>query len=885
MLLITADHGNAEQMWTEKNGKRSTHVAHALNPVHFIIKDFSGANTWDLLPAEIRDCAMWQPASAPCWNAKLHRITTSLSSPLRNDRIDNPNPKGYPSLIYSIPEGYMRFKQLSAASSMILTIFLNTPMVLSQSLCSDPSYIYCNDFESGVGPCNSFGIAKSCGLRCQGAGKDSSCAYSELIHENEALPPYPAIRFPSQNKTLFVRYELKNPSNFFIGRGSHGYYLYDSTNRNNGSVVIDPQSEGRLLHYLEWDDYTTTLLRGSGYQRMSTSFQGFEPRQRGQWHSYQLMVVPSNKDPNIGRLKLWIDGELAVYTKTDTIPQYDTFWISNYWHSLIYIAQDNPCCGNLHESHTAPLHPPFELLLDNVVVAPEYIEKGNDAFKIERTKFWNFTTPGAFKVNFDTTLQAKGKIEWGETSSYGRVTEEASSGYFHTMEVSGLAPRKTYYFRITAADKNNRTTSWSSTFQTPADNLVPDFNLPDWKGEVYQNLNSTGAPVFIQNFKSLSYISWAGQDSDDLVRTDQHMSVRYTRSIPLAAGTYSFKVGAYDGIQVAIDGVSKVNLTSRTNGHNARHDFNQALSAGMHSIMVNHIIYRYNDWENTSQKHLSFAVEPQDMTAPKILSHGIYSSEFYLSTAPYFTARCDEDCTVAIDYGLTTAYGQQITAGGNTSPIPSVRFPELPLGAVYHYRLTVSDAMGNRRTIPEDYTFRVGDSIPPRQIVNLQLSRINPSTLRLTFRAPGEDGKMGTASSYDLRTLNFPLNLQNWEQAAKVALPAPKAGGTTETLDLSGFPAGQTYYFALRALDNAGQPGLISNVVSDPASPEVLDLDGDGYGAGSALGPDCDDQDPSKHSPSPSYASGYCTTGTLPLTLTSGQSQTSPAKPRNLRAQ
>ena len=46
--MVTADHGNADCMWTEKNGKRSAHVAHSLNPVPFIVKDYSGAAQWML---------------------------------------------------------------------------------------------------------------------------------------------------------------------------------------------------------------------------------------------------------------------------------------------------------------------------------------------------------------------------------------------------------------------------------------------------------------------------------------------------------------------------------------------------------------------------------------------------------------------------------------------------------------------------------------------------------------------------------------------------------------------------------------------------------------------------------------------------------------------
>ena len=48
IAVITADHGNADLLFTEKNGKRETHVAHSLNPVPFIIKDYSGRNCWEM---------------------------------------------------------------------------------------------------------------------------------------------------------------------------------------------------------------------------------------------------------------------------------------------------------------------------------------------------------------------------------------------------------------------------------------------------------------------------------------------------------------------------------------------------------------------------------------------------------------------------------------------------------------------------------------------------------------------------------------------------------------------------------------------------------------------------------------------------------------------
>jgi 2,3-bisphosphoglycerate-independent phosphoglycerate mutase len=48
VLVVTADHGNADCMFTETKGRREAMVAHTLNPVPFVVKDFSGANRLSL---------------------------------------------------------------------------------------------------------------------------------------------------------------------------------------------------------------------------------------------------------------------------------------------------------------------------------------------------------------------------------------------------------------------------------------------------------------------------------------------------------------------------------------------------------------------------------------------------------------------------------------------------------------------------------------------------------------------------------------------------------------------------------------------------------------------------------------------------------------------
>ena len=57
VLVVTADHGNADCMWTEKKGIRVPMVAHTKNPVPFIVKDFAGDEKYCMREMEKRGLA------------------------------------------------------------------------------------------------------------------------------------------------------------------------------------------------------------------------------------------------------------------------------------------------------------------------------------------------------------------------------------------------------------------------------------------------------------------------------------------------------------------------------------------------------------------------------------------------------------------------------------------------------------------------------------------------------------------------------------------------------------------------------------------------------------------------------------------------------------
>ncbi|MFN8547168.1 MAG: hypothetical protein U0527_04145 [Candidatus Eisenbacteria bacterium] len=112
-----------------------------------------------------------------------------------------------------------------------------------------------------------------------------------------------------------------------------------------------------------------------------------------------------------------------------------------------------------------------------------------------------------------------------------------------------------------------------------------------------------------------------------------------------------------------------------------------------------------------------------------------------------------------------------------------------------------------------DHTTRPrGDETPPSAVTDLAVSVIEPSDALLFWTAPGDDGMLGQAASYELRHFDAPITEANWDSAVVVeSLPLPHAAGWRENLRISGVNYGHRF-FALRARDEARNLSALSNV-------------------------------------------------------------------------
>jgi hypothetical protein len=87
-------------------------------------------------------------------------------------------------------------------------------------------------------------------------------------------------------------------------------------------------------------------------------------------------------------------------------------------------------------------------------------------------------------------------------------------------------------------------------------------------------------------------------------------------------------------------------------------------------------------------------------------------------------------------------------------------------------------------------------------------------SVRLAWTAPGDDGSIGTATGYEMRLSTSPITAGNWGSAAVVSGgPSPAVSGTHQTWTVRGLDRANSYYFAIKAVDDAGNWSGISNVL------------------------------------------------------------------------
>ena len=149
---------------------------------------------------------------------------------------------------------------------------------------------------------------------------------------------------------------------------------------------------------------------------------------------------------------------------------------------------------------------------------------------------------------------------------------------------------------------------------------------------------------------------------------------------------------------------------------------------------------------------------------------------------------------------------------------------------VYDFDGNFSTPVGGEIDIGGDgnVTVETPDEEPPAAISDLATSNPTPSSIDLTWTAPGDDGDTGTAAEYDIRYLEgtTPITDANWASATEyVGEPAPQPAGSSETFTVTGLSADTTYYFAIKTADEVPNWSPVSNSPYGTTTTELQQFD------------------------------------------------------------
>jgi hypothetical protein len=142
---------------------------------------------------------------------------------------------------------------------------------------------------------------------------------------------------------------------------------------------------------------------------------------------------------------------------------------------------------------------------------------------------------------------------------------------------------------------------------------------------------------------------------------------------------------------------------------------------------------------------------------------------------------------------ISVAGGRFLLLNVGNDPLPSLA------------GLCVSGARLNLRRLIAD-----PDTNPPATITDLAVDTVASNWLTLEWTAPVDDG---TVVEYVMRSARAPIVDQaGWDAATPVAdAPEPAPAGTPVTMRVNALSAGTTYWFGVRARDEYGNLGDLSN--------------------------------------------------------------------------
>ena len=120
------------------------------------------------------------------------------------------------------------------------------------------------------------------------------------------------------------------------------------------------------------------------------------------------------------------------------------------------------------------------------------------------------------------------------------------------------------------------------------------------------------------------------------------------------------------------------------------------------------------------------------------------------------------------------------------------------------------------------------DTVAPDPVTDQQSATGTTTwSIQLEWTAPADNPGRGPVFEYDIKYNTSPISEENWDKSRRIgSIPKPAAPGTRQAMTIEMPDPGTTYYFAIKAIDAAGNISELS--VFSYADSQMKDTDHDG---------------------------------------------------------